>query len=139
MRPPIIVIDEAGVDMFASVGDAEGYVESPDVDTLTVYDGQGLPLVFDVMRTDDEVDGRWVVSVYPVRLRPAEGAAARPEELRRLLIRALKDAGPDLRDAPLAEVVRRAWQDSGGRRTRWGNWRFGGNPFPGDDRSGGPG
>jgi hypothetical protein len=131
MKPPIIVMGEGTcVGMFASVADAEGYVESPDVDTLTAYDAEGLPLVFSVIRTHDDVGG-WGVSVFPVRLRPAEGAA-RAEELRGLLIRALEGAGPDLRDAPLAEVVRRAWEDYGGRRTRWSGWRLGGTPFPGD-------
>lgn len=114
--PPVIVIDREGeVGFYASAAEAGLDLESPDVDAdeYRAFDSVGHPLAIESEEPSRQVGelGRFsTVSSSPARVR-ADGAAPRPEELRRALLDALArhaEVPPALRDAPLDEVIEAA-------------------------------
>ena len=143
IKLPIIDVDGLDVEVYASIEDVELDIESPDVNTCTVYDSEGRLLHFGVEGVEDmktrenkkELCGLinniidTLVSLVPVKcvpvqkvvLKSTETQPRHKEELRKALVESLAYEGVSqefLSKASLEELINKVIEMRGIRKLR---------------------
>ena len=116
--PPVIVDDHADVDYFASVEDAELYLEPWAVEEgFTAYDSEGRLLEIRVERRESPVLFGLIRSkVDHVRIEAVEVEPNHARQLRATLLTFLERSGLSLDNSgvlPLGELIRRGVEHAG--------------------------
>ncbi len=116
--PPVIIDDHADVDFFASVEDAELYLEPWAVEEgFTAYDSEGRLLEIGVERRESSsFFGLWKTAVEHVVIEAVEDEPNHAPQLRATLLTFLERSGLSLDDSdglPLGELIGRGIEHAG--------------------------
>ena len=115
---PVIVDDNGDLDFFASIEDAELYLEPWAVEEeFTAYDSEGRLLKLKVERRESPIlFGLWKTSVDDVVIEAVEDQPNHAPQLRATLLTFLERTGISLENSdelPLRELVRRGIEHVG--------------------------
>ena len=111
IKPPIILYDNGDVNLFQSIEQAEGYIESPDVldNRYVAYDAEGMPLALIAPKTKTlKIFGIALLGSNKVSIMVNQQDKACPDELKRILSDLLKNqhiSDKYVNNATLSELV----------------------------------